>query len=151
MKHEKEPLISYLQKVIYFAVRILAILMTFVILWGVGDVGLVLYRRLMTPPFMLLNVTDLLATFGAFLAVLIAVEIFINITVYLKEEIIHVKIVLATALMAIARKVIVFDFKELTPMYIFATAAVVLALSIAYWLVTGRGEEAEIVDIKKTG
>jgi len=132
MHHENEPLLDILQKIIYFAVKILAILMTFVILWGVGDVCFVLYRRLTSPPLFLLNVSDLLATFGAFLAVLIAIEIFINITVYLKEEVIHVKIVLATALMTIARKVIVFDYKELSPMYIFATAAVVLALSIAY-------------------
>jgi uncharacterized membrane protein (DUF373 family) len=38
--------------------------------------------------------------------------------------------------MAISRKVIIFDYKELTPMYILATAAVVLALGITYWLVS---------------
>jgi uncharacterized membrane protein (DUF373 family) len=148
MDTEKEKLVVALQSVIFFAVRILAVLMTFVIIWGVADVCLVLYRRLVEPPFMLLNVSDLLATFGAFLAVLISIEIFINITIYLKEEIIHVKIVLATALMAIARKVIVFDFKELQPLYIFASAAVILALGIAYWLITARGSEAEVFHIK---
>ena len=51
---------------------------------------------------------------------------------------IHVDIVLATALMAIARKVIILDFKALTPDYIFATAAVVLAMGMAYWLVVVR-------------
>ncbi len=38
------------------------------------------------------------------------IEIFINITVYLREDVIHVRLVVATALMAVARKVIVFDF-----------------------------------------
>ena len=33
---------------------------------------------------------------------LIAIEIFINITVYLREDVIHIKIVMATALMAIS-------------------------------------------------
>lgn len=42
---------------------------------------------------------------------------------------------LATALMAIARKVIIIDFKTITPMYIFATDAVVLALGVTYYLV----------------
>lgn len=45
--------------------------------------------------------SDILATFGAFMAVLIAIEIFINIIIYLREDVIHVKIVMATALMAI--------------------------------------------------
>ena len=143
MKPVEEPLIEFLQKIIHFSVRLLAVLMTFVIFWGVFDVIWELYRRLKEPPYMLLDISDILATFGAFLAVLIAIEIFINITVYLKEEVIHVKIVLATALMAIARKVIIFDFKELEPDYIYATAAVVLALSIGYWLVIVYGEDAQ--------
>jgi uncharacterized membrane protein (DUF373 family) len=110
------------------AVKVLAILMTLVIIWGVGDVIYVLYQRLMAPPLYLLNISDVFATFGAFLAVLIGIEIFINITIYIRDDVLPVKLVIATALMAISRKVIVFDFKELTPMYIFATSAVVLAL-----------------------
>ncbi len=47
-------------------------------------------------------------------------------------------LVLATALMAIARKVIVLDYQTLEPEYIWATAAVVFALSIGYWLVTKK-------------
>ena len=39
---------------------------------------------------------------------------------------------LASALMAFARKVIVFDFKELSVPYVFATAAVVFSLGITF-------------------
>ncbi|MEW6645864.1 MAG: phosphate-starvation-inducible PsiE family protein [Pseudomonadota bacterium] len=131
-------MIDGLHKVIRQAVRALAVLMVFVILWGIGDVVWVLYQRLMAPPFMLLAINDILATFGAFLAVLIAIEIFVNITMYLRDDIIHVKLVIATALMAIARKVIVFDFSVVGPEYVWATAAVVLALGVTYWLVSGR-------------
>ncbi|MBZ0166608.1 MAG: phosphate-starvation-inducible PsiE family protein [Candidatus Omnitrophica bacterium] len=143
MKPVEEPLIMYLQKIIRFSVRVLAVLMTFVIFWGVFDVVWELYRRLLEPPVMLLDINDILATFGAFLAVLIAIEIFANITVYLKDEVIHLKIVLATALMAIARKVIIFDYSELSYHYIYATAAVVVALSFGYWLVIVKGETGE--------
>lgn len=129
-----EPLIIFLHRVIHFAVRVLAILMTLVILWGIGDVVWMLYQQLLAPPFLLLNINDILATFGAFMAVLIAIEIFINITLYLREDVIHVKLVIATALMAIARKVIIFDFDKLAPGYVYATGVVILALSIGYWL-----------------
>jgi uncharacterized membrane protein (DUF373 family) len=109
--------------------------MTLVILWGVVDVAWEIYLKLRTPPVMLMNISDILATFGAFMAVLIAIEIFINITIYLRDDVIHVKIVMATALMAIARKVIILDFKVVEPSYMFATAAVVFATSIGYFLV----------------
>lgn len=90
------------------------------------------------PPVGLLNVNDILALFGTFMATLIAIEIFLNIVLYLRDDVLHVKLVLATALMAIARKVIVLDYKVLEPEYIWATAAVIFALSIGYWLVAKK-------------
>jgi len=111
------------------------VLMTLVIMWSVADVAWVLYQRVTESPVWLLNVNDILATFGAFMATLIAIEIFLNIVLYLRDDVLHVKLVLATALMAIARKVIVLDYKTIEPEYIWATAAAILALSIGYWLV----------------
>ncbi len=142
-----DPLIRFLKKIIHVAVRLLAVLMTFVIVWGVIDVAWVIYERLMDDkgPIYLLEITDILATFGAFMAVLIAIEIFVNITIYLRDDIIHVKIVMATALMAIARKVIIMDLDKIETLDIFAIACVILALSIGYWLVIiGHGEETKV-------
>ena len=90
---------------------------------------------------MILRMADILEIFGAFLAVLIAVEIFLNITLYLREDIIHVKLVVATALMAIARKVIVFDFSEISYQHVMATGMVVLSLGITYWLISKNGAD----------
>jgi len=70
--------------------------------------------------------------------VLIAIEIFINISMYLSTDVIPVRLVVATALMAIARKVIIFDFERITPPFLYGTAAVVMALGITYWLITKR-------------
>ncbi len=137
LEHEDRT-IRFLHRIIRTAVKVLAVLMVLVIVWGIGDVVYVLYQRLTQPPFLLLQINDILATFGAFLAVLIAVEIFINISMYLSTDIIPVRLVIATALMAIARKVIIFDYERLTPPFIYGTAAVVLALGITYWLITKR-------------
>ena len=134
----EDPFIDFLHNIIRVAVKILAVLMVAVIVWGIGDVVYVLYQRLMEPPFLLLSISDILATFGAFLAVLIAIEIFINITLYLKTDVIPVRLVVATALMAISRKVIIFDFEKITPEFVLATAAVVLSLGITYWLISKK-------------
>ena len=144
-EHE-DPTIGFLHKIIRPAIKALAILMVIVIVWGIGDVMYVLYQRLTEPPFMLLQINDILATFGAFLAVLIAVEIFINISMYLSTNVIPVRLVIATALMAIARKVIIFDFETITPPYIYGTAAVILALGITYWLLLKQSSEASSLE-----
>lgn len=131
-----DKFIQLLQRVIHGALRVLAVIMVLVILWGVVDVVWVLYQRLLEPPLFILNISDILATFGAFMAVLIAIEIFINITVYLRDDEIHVKVVMATALVASARKIIVLDFEVISALEAFAIAAIVLTVSVGYWLVT---------------
>lgn len=133
-----DPVSRPLIWVIRLAVRVLAVLMTGVIVFGVADVVYVLSKRLMAEPAGFLQISDILATFGAFMAVLIAIEIFINIVSYLRDDVIHVKLVMATALMAIARKVIVLDYTTTEALYVFATAAVLLAASVGYWLIATR-------------
>jgi uncharacterized membrane protein (DUF373 family) len=133
---EEDGLVKTLHSVIHIAVRFLAILMTLVILWSVADVVFVIYKRVIASPYFLMNVSDILAIFGSFMTVLIAIEIFINITLYIKRDVLPIKLVIATALMAISRKVIMLDFKDIDPAYIFAIAAVVVALGMTYWLIT---------------
>lgn len=135
MKSIDSPLITRLQDVIHYSVKALAILMTFVIVMGVVDVGWTIYQKLSTKPYFILTMNDMLATFGAFMAVLIAIEIFVNITIYLRDDVIHVKIVMATALMAVSRKVIILDFKTVDAQEVYGLAALVFGLSIGYWLV----------------
>lgn len=137
-ENDDDPLIATLHKLIRFAIRILAVLMTAVIFWSVADVLLVLYEKLSEPPVFLLDMSDIFQVFAAFLAVLIAIEIFANITLYLRDDVIHVKLVVATALMAIARKVIVLDLSILEPAYLYAIAAIVIALGVTYWLLSFR-------------
>ena len=138
-----DPLIRVLTKSIRYAVRILAVLMVLVIWWGVADVVYVLYVRISSHPYYLLNISDIFATFGAFMAVLIAIEIFINIASYLRDNVIHIKLVLATAFMAVARKVIVLDYDVVSPDYVYASAALILALAVAYWLAVVKNTSVE--------
>ena len=137
-KDDKDLYIRMLNKWIRWGVKILALIMVLIIFWSIFDVIWVFIKRLATPPLFVLKVADILSLFSAILVVLIAIEIFFNITLYLREDAIHVKLVVATALMAIARKVIVFDYKELSPQYIYASGAVVLALGITYWLLSKK-------------
>ena len=135
------PLIAWLNKAIKVAMSILAILMVLVIFWGVADVVIVLYEKLLTPPLFILEASDILKLLGAFLIVLIGVEVYQNIVLYLKTNKIPLKLVISTALVAIARKIIVLDFNDIGPMYVLSTAAVTLALGITYFLIDRRIKE----------
>jgi uncharacterized membrane protein (DUF373 family) len=83
------------------------------------------------------------ALFGQILTVLIALEFKHSIVkvVAAAESIIQVRTVLLIALLALSRKLIILDSGVTSPVTIFALAAVLLALGVAYWLV--RDQDAK--------
>lgn len=136
---KEEPLIAFLHTVILYCIRLLSILMVIVILASIIDVGYVMYDKIIvTKPIGVLHIEGILTVLGAFIAVLIAVEVFNNITIYLKEDRIHGKLVLSTALIAVSRKVIILDYGNVDASYLYAMAAVVLATALAYWVVAHK-------------
>src|SRR6266404_8208916 len=80
--------------------------------------------------------------FGETLTLLIALEFNHTLQYVVKREqsIIQTKVVLLIALLAIARKLIVFDLRDVGPAEMLGLAAVALALGITYWLVRERDE-----------
>lgn len=145
---EEDRFLWVLKNIIHVCLKLLGLMMVLVIVFGVVDVGWTIYQRLIAQPRFILTMSDILLTFGAFMVVLIAIEIFQNIILYLRDDVIHVKIVLATALMAIARKVIILDYEELEPMYIFATGLVLLATGVTYYFVYKLPESIQLESIQ---
>ena len=135
VKKDDDKFLWVLKRTIHICLKILALFMVIVIISGVVDVAWTIYQKFASKPQFILTINDIFITFGAFMVVLIAIEIFQNIILYLRDDVIHVKIVLATALMAIARKVIILDYDDMEPMYVFATGVVLLATGVAYWFV----------------
>lgn len=78
---------------------------------------------------------SIIELFGLFLNILIALELLENITAYLKKNIIHVELVIVTALIAVSRKIIIFDFAKQDSTDMVAISFGVLALAVSYWLV----------------
>lgn len=102
----------------------LAVLMVLVIYLGVVDILYHRYNELVKPPLLHLTVSEIFDLFGAFMVVLIAIEIFINIRLYLGSNTLPIQLVIATALMAIARKVIILDLTDTSAEQVFAIGAV---------------------------
>jgi uncharacterized membrane protein (DUF373 family) len=138
--HEELPtshhdsVLAFMHRILRVAAYVLAITMLIVILEGVVSVVRTVVLNMSQPPYLI--IPDIVKTFSAFLAVLIAYEIFANITLYIRSDVFPVKLVIATALMAVARKVIVLDLNELTAWDVLGLGGLVLGLGVAYWLVS---------------
>ena len=78
--------------------------------------------------------------FGEILTLLIALEFnhTIRYDIHPGRGIIHTRIVLLIAILALARKLIVLDIAAVSATMVAALAALTLALGVAYWLVRER-------------
>lgn len=116
-------------------VLILMAFMMIAVLISTIEVGVILWQQLVAPPFMLLNVKEMMEVFGFILMVIIGLELLETIKAYLDSHVIHVEVVLLVAIVAVARKVIILDYKEIEPMMLFAISTLVLSLSIGFFVV----------------
>ncbi len=137
IKVKKEVLIGLLNKIVYGCVRVLAVLMIVVIVASVADVVFIIYNKIfIIRPLGYFHIEEILNVLGAFIGVLIAIEIFNNVIIYLEKDSLHVRLVLATALIAVSRKVIILDYQTVEPTYLYGIGALVLATALAYCMIT---------------
>ncbi|MBD1863851.1 MULTISPECIES: phosphate-starvation-inducible PsiE family protein [Trichocoleus] len=116
------------------ASKALSIAMVVVILFAIVDLGVVLIKDLLLPPYNILG-KDLLEIFGLFLNVLIALEILENITAYLRKHVIQVELVIVTSIIAVARKIIILDFGKTSGLDLIGLAIAIFALAVSYWVI----------------
>ena len=109
----------------------LVAMMAVVVLLATIELGWIIIKDIITPPVMLLDINELLEIFGLFLLVLIGVELLETIKAYLKENVVHIEVVMTVAMIAIARKVIILDVKDLPALTLVGIAAIIVALAAA--------------------
>lgn len=126
---------TLLEKFEQIIVLTLMTFMMFAVLLATIEVGVILWQQMMKPPFMLLDVKEMMEVFGFILMVVIGLELLETIKAYLDKRVIHVEVVLLVAIVAVARKIIILDYKEISPQMILAVAALVASLSVGFFAV----------------
>jgi len=123
----------------------LIVMIGITILLSTVKLAWLIIKDVITPPVILLEIHELQDNFGLFLLVLLGIELISTPQTYLTEKEIHVEVVFALALIAVGRKVIVLDVKEISSLSLIGIAAIILFLSIGYFLVKRvlRGKELQ--------
>ena len=122
----------------------LVLMMSVVVFLSTVELGWIIFRDIVTPPVVLLDIDELLDVFGFFLLVLIGIELLETIKTYFVEHVIHVEVVIEVAVIAIARKVIILDVKELPSLTLLGIAAIIITLAVAYWVVKRGVKERQV-------
>ena len=131
-------------------VSLIAMMMLVVALSTV-ELAWTIARDIITPPVILLEVDELLDIFAFFLLILIGLELLETIRAYLRDNVIHIEIVLEVALIAIARKVIVLDLTKYDGLSVLAIAALIITLAGASFLQRSARLRAAISSLSDRG
>jgi uncharacterized membrane protein (DUF373 family) len=99
---------------------------------------------ILSPPVLLLTSTELLDIFGVFMLVLLALEFFESIRVFLRDNVIKFELVIVIAITAISRKIILIDYNTTSDLHLIGLGVLVFSLAAGYYLLrranTGAGE-----------
>jgi uncharacterized membrane protein (DUF373 family) len=128
--NDMEALLTKIQKLIAVA---LAVLLVIVVTLSTVHLGFLIAEEIWTPPRFLIPVQGLLEIFSFFLLILIGVELLETLKAYLRRDVIHVRLVLEVALIAMARKVIILEPNNIPAATLFGLAALILALAVAFY------------------
>jgi uncharacterized membrane protein (DUF373 family) len=120
---------------------ILIVLFSIVILFAVIELLVLVLQSILDTTAFRLESKEIIDLFGFFLLILIGLELLDTIKTYLQENRIHVEAILLVAIIAVSRKVILFDpFEEgVGELPIIGIAAIIFALCGGYYLIKKAG------------
>ena len=117
-------------------VAVLLLVMMLAILVSTIDLGWAFLKELVKPPFLLIDVDEVMKIFGLVFTVLIGLELLETIKTVLSKEQLHVEVVFLVAMIAVARKVILLKIEKPEDFVLpLGIGAVILALALGFYLV----------------
>ncbi len=133
---QMRKLAKRIEKIIVYA---LIVMMAIILILATIELGYYIITSILGSKYLLINLDNLMDMFGVFLLVLIGIELLDTIKVYLRENVVHVEVVVLVAIIALARKVVVLKVEELDGMAIIGIALLVVALAVTYYLIKKAG------------
>lgn len=125
--------------------KALMVMMAIVLGLATVDLGWLIIKDMIESPYLVVGLDQLLDIFGLFMLVVIGIELLDTIKkTYLTPGRAHYEVVLSVAIIAIARKVIILDLKEVSAMSMIGIAAIITALTAGYFLMKKSQKREEI-------
>lgn len=135
--------INFLKKFTQIIEKIIVIalifMMSFVLLLATVELARFVVNAIGNEGGWLISLNGLTGLFGVFLLVLIGIELLDTIKVYLKQNVVHVEVVVLVAIIALARKIVIIEVEQLSGGLLIGMGVLIIALAIAYYLIKRTG------------
>lgn len=114
---------------------LLVVLMGITLLFASIELGFVLIKNIIEPPFLLIELQQLLEIFGLFVLILIGFELFQSIKTYIEEDKMRVEVVISVAIIAVSNKIITLDLLKQNALSVMGIGGLIVGLTVGYYLI----------------
>src|SRR3989338_8548007 len=135
-------MVKYLDLFERIIITLLSVMIVFVIFISTIELAWIIGTDIVKPPKFLLDITKLLEIFSLFLLILIGIELLESIKVYITQRATRVETIMLVGIIAIARKIIVLDIRQLSDLPLIGVATITIALSAGYYLIRQSNKTA---------
>ena len=135
----KSPFKKFSRSIESFIIILLIVMMSVVLIMATFELGYYLFQAVANSNNFLIPLDNLMDLFGVFLLVLIGIELLDTIKVYLRENIVHVEVVVLVAIIALARKVVILKIEELSGEIIIGIGVLITTLAVTYYIIKKTG------------
>jgi len=125
-----DKFLKYFERVI---IIVLLILMMIAVALITIELAYSMVLEIIKPPVMLLEAVEVQDFFGFFFMALIGLELIETMKAYLHDNKLHVEIVFLVAMIAVARKIIIINYADISALMLFGIAALLISLSLGYY------------------
>ena len=113
---------------------------------GTLELGNELLQAVIAPPFLLITPRTLFHFFGLFLIILVGLELLKLLKLRFQHKEIRPELVFEIALIAICNEIVTYNQENTNSTIMFGTAALVVALSVSYYVFFKARRETEIAN-----
>ena len=113
------------------------------VILGTVELGFELYNAVIQPPFLLITPRTLFHFFGLFLILLVGLELLKLLKLRFEHKEIRPELVFEIALIAICNEIVTYNQEGTNGMFMLGTAALVVALSVSYYVFFRARRESE--------
>ncbi|MGE3989653.1 phosphate-starvation-inducible PsiE family protein [Pseudorhodoplanes sp.] len=137
---ERWNLLTFYEKFEHAVIVVLTGVIALIIVFALWSLVLKVVVSILESSFDPTDYSVFQALFGMIFTVIIALEFKRSLLVVAerKQSIVQVRTVILLALLAVVRKIMIVDLASTDALQLLALAATILALGVAYWLVTYR-------------
>jgi uncharacterized membrane protein (DUF373 family) len=127
-------MLNILKKIETILVAVILLMLSVILVLALIDIVHEIVRMVSQSPILVIDANNLMELFSLFLIIIIGLELLETVKAFLKDDVVHIELVILVAIIAIARKVIVWDFNKYDEWELIGLAIMVTSLSLSYYL-----------------